>query len=159
MRGAWLVMLAVVPAGACVTAPPLAPVPAEPTPVQAAPPAPVEEARCTAFAREGVLRRSSLSRAIDGGLGRWLSAVEVEPGVAQGHFRGWVVRSLYPGDPCYREIDLRAGDLVLRVNGKSVEHPEQASEVFASLRTAPALVVDFVRGGQAHTLTLPIADE
>jgi S1-C subfamily serine protease len=145
--------------GACATTPPLPPVPPEPTPVQTASPPPLDEPTCRAFARPGVLRRSSVGQVVDAGLGRWLAAVEVDPGVAQGHFRGWVVRSLYPGDPCYRDVDLRAGDLVLKVNGKSIERPEQASDVFSSLRTAPALVVDFVRDGQPHTLTLPIADE
>jgi S1-C subfamily serine protease len=145
--------------GACATTPPFPPVPAEPTPVQTAIPPPVEEPRCTGFAHPGVLRRSSVGQVVDAGLPRWLAAVDVDPALAQGHFRGWVIRSLYPGDPCYRDVDLRAGDLVVKVNGKSVEHPEQASDVFSSLRTAPALVVDFVRDGQPHTLTLPIADE
>jgi S1-C subfamily serine protease len=146
---------------ACATAP-FPSVPAEPTPVETArPPAvvPIAEPNCTAFARAGVLRRSAVGKVVEGGLGRWLSAVEVDPGVSQGRFRGWVVRSLYPGDPCYRDVDLRAGDLVVRVNGKSIERPEQASDVFSSLRTAPALVVDYVRDGQNHTLTLPIAEE
>jgi type II secretory pathway component PulC len=56
-------------------------------------------------------------------------------------------------------VDVQVGDVVVRINGKSIERPEQASDVLASLRTAPALVVDLVRGGQAHRVTLAIADE
>jgi hypothetical protein len=158
VRRLTLVAVSLALVGCAAHAPP-PPVPPEPTPVVAATPPPPEEPACTAFARPGVLRRSSVGRVVDGGLGRWLAAVEVDPGVSQGRFRGWVVRSLYPGDPCYRAVDLHAGDLVVKVNGKSIERPEQASDVFSSLRTAPALVVDFVRDGQPHTLTFPIVEQ
>jgi type II secretory pathway component PulC len=101
-----------------------------------------------------------LRRTVDAGLGQWLAGgVEVDRRLAQGRFQGWIVRSLYPGDPCYRDVDVKVGDVVVRVNGKSVERPEQASDVFSSLRSAPALVVELLRGGEARTVTLPISEE
>jgi hypothetical protein len=148
---------------ACATgAPPAglsgAAVPPEPTALPAAAaPAPPEPA-CEAFTRPGVLRRSALNRAVDGGLGRWLQQVDVDPDVSQGHFRGWIIRRL-PDDPCYRQVDLHPGDRVFKVNGKEVERPEQASVVFASLRTARTLVVDFLRGNAPRQLKLDIAEE
>jgi S1-C subfamily serine protease len=155
-------MVGVAMVSACATAPPPAVGPGlgeGPTPAPAAEPAPPPPA-CTAFVRPGVLRRSSLSRAVDGGLGQWLAGgVEVDRTLAQGRFQGWIVRRLYPGDPCYQEVDLRVGDVVTRINGKSVERPEQATEVFSSLRTVPSLVIDLVREGRPRTLTLTIADE
>ena len=148
-----------------------APVGEEPTPILAAapspspvaapsrPPAP-EPAACTAFARSGVLKRSAVVRAVDAGLGRWLAGgAEVERKIAKSRFQGWEIRRLYPGDPCYAAVDLRAQDVVIQVNGKPVEKPDQAFDVFGSLRTAPELVVDFLRNGQPQKLTLPIADE
>ena len=147
---------------ACATSPPPPPVVGEePSAIAApAPPAPPPEPQCTAFARAGVMRRSAVRRVVDGGLGQWLAGgVDVDRSLAQGRFQGWIVRKLYPGDPCYRNLDLQVGDVVTRVNGKSIERPEQASDVFSSLRTAPALVVDLVRGGRPRTLTLPIAEE
>jgi len=128
---------------------------AEPPP----PPAP-EPARCTAFARPDVLKRSAVVRVVNAGIGRWLAGgVEVERKIAKSRFQGWEIRRLYPGDPCYAGIDLRPNDVVIQVNGKPIEKPEQAHDVLTSLRKAPELVVDFLRDGQPKKLTLPIADE
>jgi S1-C subfamily serine protease len=148
---------------ACATTPPPAigpPLGEGPTPPLAAEPAPPPRPTCTAFVRPGVLRRSSLVRAIGAGLGQWMAdGVEVEPRHAQGRFQGWIVRRLYPDDPCYQQVDLQVGDVVTRANGKSIENPDQANEVFSSLRTAPSLVIDLVREGRPRTLTFPIADQ
>jgi hypothetical protein len=160
--GACRGMLVVVLLAACATTAPPPMGPGEAPAVMPGPPpvAPVAAAPCTAFARAGVLRRSAVSRTVDAGLGQWLAGgVDVDRRLAGGRFQGWAVRSLYPGDPCYRELDVRVGDVVVRVNGKSIERPEQASEVFSSLRTAPALVVDLLREGQPRTVTLAIAEE
>ena len=148
---------------ACASAgPPRPAMVAQEPPAVVAPPAeaPAPEPVCRAFARAGVLRRSALRPAIDAGVGQWLAGgVEVDRSPPRGSFQGWIVRRLYPGDPCYRDVDVRVGDVVLRINGKSIERPEQASDALTSLTTAPALVVELLRAGQSRTVTLPIADE
>ena len=126
-----------------------APVKAEPTPPQP----------CTMFVRPGVLRRAALVRLIDAGLPRWMRGVEGDRMLANHRFQGWLVKSLYPSDPCYQDIDLRPGDVVQKVNGRSVEKPEQAFDVAESLRTAPAIVVEFLREGKTQRITIAIADE
>jgi hypothetical protein len=150
---------------ACATTTP-PPVGEEPTPTRApapvaeTPPPPPPPAKCTSFARPGVLKRSLVTRTVDEGMGRWLAGgVTVDPFMQKGRFRGWIVRKLYPQDPCYREVDLQPGDVVLKVNGKSLERPEQANEIFGSLRTAPALVVEFTRAAAPMKLTFQIAEE
>jgi len=149
----------------CATAPPekVAPPAPAPEPVAApaaapAPPAPPPRT-CDMFARPGVLRRAALVRTIDAGLPLWLQGVEGDRVLANHRFQGWLVKSLHPGDPCYQDVDLRSGDVVLRVNGKSIEKPDQAFDVVQSLRTAPAIVVDYLRDGKPRQFTLPIADE
>ena len=145
-------------AAACAGRPPT-PQPAlpaaEPAPAAAAEVAPA----CPAFAAPGRVRRSTIRATIDGGLGRWLTGVDVAAALEGGRFRGWRINTLYAGDPCYRDLDLRPGDVVIRVNGAAVERPEQANEVFVGLGAAPALTVDYVRDGQPRTLTLGIADD
>jgi hypothetical protein len=146
-----------------------APLGEEPTPVVAAAPSPVPEppqpvpepaAVCTAFVKSGVLKRSAVVRVVDAGIGRWLAGgAEVERRIAKSRFQGWEIRRLYPGDPCYASVDLRPQDVVIQVNGKPIEKPEQAFDVFGSLRTASELVVDFLRDGRPQKLTLQIADE
>jgi hypothetical protein len=141
----------------------------QPTPIVAAAPSPVAEpaqpslpepAVCTAFAKPGVLKRSAVVRVVDAGIGHWLaSGAEVERKIAKSRFQGWEIRRLYPGDPCYAGVDLRPLDVVIRVNGKPIEKPEQAFDVLGSLRTASELVVDFLRDGQPQKLTLPIVDD
>jgi type II secretory pathway component PulC len=80
----------------------------------------------------------------------------VDPARQQGRFRGWIIRRFF--DPCFAELDLKPGDVVQRINGTSVERPEQANEVFVSLRSAPAVVVEYTRAGSAQKLTLPIEE-
>jgi len=122
---------------------------------QAAPTPPI----CTARVGADRLRRSALVRTLDAGLGRWLQTVSVDPMLDRGHFRGWIVRALPADDACYQTLDLRANDLVTRVNGRSIERPEEAHAVWDSLRTSSELVVDFVREDQPHTLRFTIVDQ
>jgi S1-C subfamily serine protease len=129
----------------------------QPVPEKVAEPAPTQP--CTMFVKTGALRRTSLVRLIEAGLPRWMQGVEGDRALANRRFQGWLIKSLYPGDPCYREIDLRPGDVVQKVNGKSIEKPEQAFDVVESLRTAPAIVVDFLRDGKPQRFNLAIADE
>jgi type II secretory pathway component PulC len=105
------------------------------------------------------VRRTSLVRLIEAGLPRWMQGVEGDRMLANHRFQGWLIKSLYPGDPCYQDIDLRSGDVVQKVNGKSIEKPEQAFDVVESLKTAPAIVVEFLRAGKPQRITIAIADE
>jgi S1-C subfamily serine protease len=143
--------IAEMPAVQSDSLPPSAPPPAPPT-VEEAPP-------CTMFAKPGVLRRAALIRLINAGLPRWMQGVEGDRMLANHRFQGWLIKSLYPGDRCYQEIDLHSGDIVQKVNGKSIEKPEQAFDVAESLRTAPAIVVEFLRAGKSQRITLAISDE
>ena len=105
------------------------------------------------------LRRSAVKRTVDAGLGRWLQAIAIDPLLARGHFKGWIIRALPANDSCYIGVDLRAGDVVTRINGRSIERPEQAMEVWTSLPASSELVVDFLRDGHARTLRLGIVDQ
>ena len=107
----------------------------------------------------GVIHRNDLVPVLDSGLGRYLQNVEMEPSFRRGTFVGFRIVSLFPGEPAYASLDLRPGDTVMRVNGKSIERPEQAAAVWDELRTASQLIVDYRRGGEEHTLRFTIVDE
>jgi hypothetical protein len=113
---------------------------------------------CVARVGADGLRRSALKRTVDAGLGRWLQTVSVDPLLARGRFRGWIIRSLNSEDACFAGVDLRAGDVVTRVNGRGVEHPEEALEVWTRLPTSSELVIDFLRDGQARKVRFGIVD-
>ncbi len=134
------------------------------SPDRAPPPAPTVEPTppprvCQMFSKPGVLRRPALVRLIDAGLPLWLQGVQGDRVLANHRFQGWVIKTMYTGNPCYQAIELRSGDIVQKVNGKSIEKPEQAFDVAQSLRAAPTIVVDYLRDGKAQRMTLSIADE
>ena len=167
--GAWLVAgcATTATAPAATTASPSSP--AEASNAEAAPPSPPAEPEaspppsalssgCAARVGADGLRRSALKRTVDAGLGRWLQTVSVDPLLARGHFRGWIIRSFNSDDGCFAGVDLRAGDVVTRVNGRGVEHPEEALEVWTKLPTSSELVIDFLRDGQARKVRFGIVD-
>jgi len=79
--------------------------------------------------------------------------------IAKSHFQGWEIRRLYSGESLLRGRRPAALDVVIHVNGKPIEKPEQAFEVLSSLRAASELVVDFLRRRSATEANLQIADE
>ncbi|HEY7958197.1 MAG TPA: hypothetical protein VII38_23015 [Polyangia bacterium] len=132
---------------ACATTPP--PAPAAPT-ANAEPIAP-PAARAEVPA-SGVIPRRALDQFLDDSPGVFLQHVDTEPRFVGAHFAGWKLRSFFPGDARFAGIDLRAGDVVERVNGSSLERPEQLMNLWRALRQAPELTVEIERDGQQRTL-------
>ena len=103
------------------------------------------------------LKRSGVKRTIAKGLGYFLQEVTVEdyPVMTGGKFHGFKIKAI-TGD---WGVDLRPGDVVTRVNGMSIEHPEDADAALRSLEKAKSLKVDFDRDGKPLSLELPIVDD
>ncbi len=104
----------------------------------------------------GQLRRAEVKAAIGRGLGVFLQNVSVEdyPVMKDGRFHGFKLKTINPD----WAIDLRPGDVITRVNGQAIEHPEEADAALRSLEKAPSLKVDYEREGKPRTLELPIVD-
>ena len=102
------------------------------------------------------LRRADVKLAIDRGLGVFLQNVMVEdyPAMKDGRFYGFRLKALNPD----WALDLRPGDVIVRVNGQVIEHPEEADAALRSLEKAPSLKIDYEREGKMRTLELPIVD-
>ena len=107
----------------------------------------------------GAIRRAELAKVLDASPGYFLQHVQTEPRFAHGRFHGWRVVSFFPGDSRFAGVDLQAGDVVTRVNGKPIEQPDQFMAVWTELRTSKELIVDVERAGAAHTLRWTIADK
>ncbi len=132
--------------GAPESAPPKSP---------AAPPAATE---VTSSPAPRVLRRADVKQTVRAGLGAFLQRIQFEdrPVFEGGRFKGFKVAAL-TGDPSFwAGVDLKPGDVVMRVNGKPIERPEQALAVFHSLESAPELRVSTDRAGEARELVFPI---
>jgi hypothetical protein len=103
------------------------------------------------------LERDDVNQVVEQGLGSFLQRVLVEPRFEQGNFVGWtIVRFREPA--WWSGVDLKEGDVILSVNGQSVERPPQAYQVFLSLKTSESLSVTLQRGETTRELVLPIRD-
>lgn len=106
----------------------------------------------------GAIRRAELVRFLERPPAVFLRNVTSEPRFEGGRFRGWTLMSFFPGDPRFTGIDLRQGDVILRVNGHPIEQPDQFIFVWQELRQAKELRVDLLRSGKPHVSRWTIAD-
>lgn len=132
-------------------------------PAETAPPAPAEQARPAAspaatVEADGAIARAELDPVLEAGLGRFLQGVETEPALEDGRFVGFRILSLYPEDERLAAVDLKPGDVVLRVNGQPIERPEQALQVWNGLRVASELWIEYRRGDETRELRFQIVD-
>jgi type II secretory pathway component PulC len=121
------------------------------------PPPPSDPALRRDSGTPGVIQRAELDQFLAESPGAFLQHVDSEPKFAGGHFSGWKLTAFFPGDPRFAGVDLRAGDVVKRVNGNTVERPEQLMQVWQELKTSIELVVDLERDGRPRTLRWTIA--
>ena len=97
------------------------------------------------------MQRVDVERVVDGGLGRFLAHVVIEPRLSAGKFTGWSIVALHPPE-LWQGIDLQAGDIVTRVNGMPIEREMEAFDAFQAVRQAPQLEVTYLRQNQPRTL-------
>jgi type II secretory pathway component PulC len=103
----------------------------------------------------GALFRDDVIRTVDGGLGRFLQHVVVDAALKAGKFVGFRIVELRPLE-WWKDVDLKPGDVVLRVNDMPIERETQAYEAFEALRTAERLTVTYLRAGEQRQLSYRI---
>ena len=142
-----LVALAILTAGCGGTPPPAAPKPA---------PAKAAERPVTKLP-PGHLPRADVDRVVLANGPPWiLSRVPVEEVIKDGKFVGWRVLGLPPD---WAALDLKPGDVVTRVNGMSLERPEDLWSAWTSLVVASDLKIAYEREGAPRELTFHIEGE
>lgn len=139
----WSVALVLV---ACGSAPPPAPTAHAAT----APPPPVEVA-------ESVIHRAALDEVLDAGLGAFLGRVSTAPSLDGNHFVGFRLVELRD-TALFAGVDLLPGDVILSVNGQSIERPDDAFTAWTSLRVASEITLAVLRDGARRDLRFPIVD-
>ena len=107
------------------------------------------------------LRRSSVRRALAAGPGAFLQQIELDdrPVFVNGKFHGFRLTALKGSPAQWEGVGLKPGDVVTLVNGRSVERPQDAFDVFHGLEVAKELRVDYERDGVPRSLTMPIVDD
>lgn len=101
---------------------------------------------------KGVIQRSELDGYIKKGPQRFIQLVRVRPTFRRGRFFGWRVVDYQGPGP------IRPGDIVVRINGRSMERPAQFMSVWNRLPRETELVVSLVRKNKPVTLRFPIVD-
>jgi type II secretory pathway component PulC len=107
-----------------------------------------------------VLTRSLVRDTLRQGIGAFLANVELTPMMSGGRFAGFRLeraRGLRRWNAA--GLDLRVGDVITRVNGRSIERPEQAQAAFVAMAEANELSVDVVRAGAPVHVRLPVLVE
>ncbi len=95
---------------------------------------------------------------LSAGPGTFLGELEVEPVLVKGRFHGWRIVAFR--DPArWSKVDLKPGDVVLKVNDHTLERPEDAMVPWQSLAIADELRVSYERDGQPHELRYEIVDD
>jgi len=148
----WLVSTPLILAGCGHAAPPVAEAP--PSASAATSPAVV-----VATAPTDAIRRSAIRGVLAAGPGAFLQKVSVDdhPVLANGKFHGFRIASLQADS--FRGVDLKPGDVVTRIEGMPIEHPEEAIEAFNALQVASELRVDYERDGVPRMLRYRIVED
>jgi len=105
------------------------------------------------------IRRSAVRSVLAAGPGAFLQKVTLDdnPVFTAGKFHGFRIAALQADS--FRDIDLKPGDVVTRIEGMPIEHPEEAVEAFYTLQVASELRVDYERDGVPRTLRYRIVDD
>jgi S1-C subfamily serine protease len=117
---------------------------------------PIERAPRRRPAGGGGLSRQALEATLAEGPGAFLGRIRVRALVVGKAFKGWRIESLWPDAEA--EVELRPGDVVTRLNGRTLEKPDDVSALWQSLHDAREITVDYERGGETRTMRVPVSD-
>ena len=96
----------------------------------------------------GTIERGVLLATLQEGIGRFLQQVQTRATFERGRFVGWRVVAFHETEPRLGAGVVRVGDMVMRINGHSIERPEQFKNVWDAMRTSGELVLEIRRDGR-----------
>jgi len=104
------------------------------------------------------LLRGEVNRTLDAAPGAFLRRITTEARLKQGRFAGWRIVAFSPRDQIFSDGPLKTGDVIVKVNGHSLERPDDLIELWQAMRSAPSLTVEVERNGILSTLRWTILD-
>jgi putative serine protease PepD len=69
--------------------------------------------------------------------------------------RGAAIQAVLPGGPAERE-GLRAGDVIVGIDGRDVDEPEDVSDAVSAHRPGDEIEVEVMRDGERRTITVEL---
>jgi type II secretory pathway component PulC len=104
----------------------------------------------------GEILRSDLNKVLAAGPAALLAEILTDPVRENGRFVGFRIAKFVHGEP--ESIDLKTGDVILLVNGRQIERPENYFEIFEELKVAREIRFKVMRDGKELELIYPIVD-
>lgn len=123
-----------------------APEPAPPPPET--PPADSDPA--AALKRRITLQRSQIESSM-GNISQLMGEARIEPNIINGNPDGLLISDVKPNS-LFRRMGLRNGDVIVGVDGKSIETVEDALRLYENLRSAEGASLEIKRKGQSQTI-------
>lgn len=99
----------------------------------------------------GTLERSVVQAVVKAGPQPFIAGVQVAPVMEAGRFRGFRLLEVKATSPLAGSENVRAGDVLVSVNGLPVERPDQFMAAWGKLARAERLEVKLLRGEQPLT--------
>jgi S1-C subfamily serine protease len=127
--------------------------PQSPAPTAARPPPPPSAAPAKRVVPPGQLAREDIEPVLRQGPPWILRRVPVEEVIRNGAFIGWKILAMPDG----WTVDLKPGDVVSKVNGVTLERPDDLFAAWRNLVSASELRVAYEREGAARELVMPIS--
>lgn len=125
-------------------------------------PAPPPEERVAALPPQAMtvvdLKRATLEAVLAAGPRSFMSGILLDPFLVDGRFVGFHLARFYDGDPRFASVDLKRGDVVVRVNGQPIGRPEEFMRVWQDLRTLDEILVEYLRGAEKRVLRVRVRD-
>ena len=120
-------------------------------------------ARGRSNAAKGVKKTGAYSYEIDrkmldtqlADLSKLTSQARIVPNYRGGKYQGFKLVGVRPGS-LYRSIGIRSGDVIKSINGRPIDSPNKAIELFEKLKNSTSIELDFERRGQPKTLNYSI---
>jgi hypothetical protein len=122
------------------------------------PPAQRPKSAPPASMRRGTVDRAALDAVLDRGPGVFLGGFELAPHFRDQRFAGWAIVRFLGSGALFDTVDLRPGDVVMKVNGFTIARPRNLQELWLDLRVAEAIVVQAERDGQPFELRFDVID-
>ena len=108
-------------------------------------------------ARSGALTRDELRPYLDAGPAAFLAWFETEAATTEGRFTGWRLVKVLPAGGALAGLDLVPGDVLVAVNGRALQRPDELAELWTTLYGAGAIVAELRRGAERFTLRYTIS--
>jgi hypothetical protein len=127
--------------------------------------APTRTGGTVSFVDEGsesdafVIQRRTIDHALEMGAAWFVRQLKVRPIVTRDErFFGFQLIDLFPGREDTSGLLIKTGDIIQRINGHSIERPDQFMSVWHSLATASHQSIQLMRGNQHLRVTWTIRE-